>query len=127
MEETRAELHQLGLTHIGVDHVRPYGRGAPTQEPDCVGLCGACGDNRASIGPDGTASPCVFSTWMNAGNVRQEPLADILTGPDMTQARNTSPAGKKSNGDDDDHTIIKCEPDNWCSPGGPGSECDPRN
>lgn len=125
-EETRADLETLGVQWIGVDTVRPCGRGSPAPEPSCEGLCGACGDNRASIGPDRTVSPCVFSTWMNTGNVRQQPLADILTGPDMTQARNTITAGKKNNDDDDEHTIIKCEPDNWCSPGVPGSECNPR-
>ncbi|GAA1468130.1 radical SAM protein [Nocardiopsis exhalans] len=122
VEETRAELETLGVRWIGVDHVRPYGRGAQGQEPDCSGLCGACGNGRASIGPDGTVSPCVFSTWMSAGNVLQEPLADILTGPDMTQARNEITAGKN----DPPPNPIPCEPDRWCCPGVPDSGCTPR-
>ncbi|WP_307869163.1 radical SAM protein [Nocardiopsis sp. B62] len=125
--ETRAELAQLGVARIGVDHVRPYGRGAQAQEPDCTGLCGACGDGRASVAPDGSVSPCVFSTWISAGNVRQEPLADILTGHDMSNARTAIQEAKGPDKDeDDDHTIITCEPDHWCSPGSPGSICNPR-
>ncbi|MGW9447126.1 radical SAM protein, partial [Bacillus mobilis] len=125
VEETRAELLQLGVTRIGVDHVRPYGRGSSGRDPDCAGLCGACGDNRASVAPDGTVSPCVFATWMRAGNVHTAGLADILTGPDMSNAR-TAIQEAKGPDDDDDHTIITCEPDHWCSPGSPGSVCDPR-
>ena len=34
-EEPRHELEALGVTHIGADHVRPYGRGSDGQEPDC--------------------------------------------------------------------------------------------
>jgi MoaA/NifB/PqqE/SkfB family radical SAM enzyme len=124
VEETRTELEALGVTRIGVDRVRPYGRGASGQEPDCSGLCGACGDNRASVAPDGTVSPCVFSTWMRAGNVQQDRLADILSGPDMAQARGTIQAGKK----DDPPILVPCSPDkDICKPGGPPSECDPRH
>ncbi|MDE3721861.1 radical SAM protein [Nocardiopsis sp. N85] len=122
VEETRAELRQLGVTRIGVDHVRPYGRGTQTEEPDCSGLCGACGNGRASIGPDGRVSPCVFSTWMNTGNVLQQPLADILTGPDMTQARNEITAAKN----DPPPNPVPCGPDRWCCPGVPDSGCIPR-
>lgn len=122
VDETRAELEQLGVTRIGVDRVRPYGRGARGREPDCSGLCGACGDNRASVSPDGTVSPCVFSTWMNVGNIREQPLADILTGSGMLQARNTITAGKK----DPPPNPIPCGPDRWCSPGVPDSGCTPR-
>ncbi|MFB8762325.1 radical SAM/SPASM domain-containing protein [Nocardiopsis alba] len=126
-EETRTELEGLGVTRIGVDRVRPYGRGAQGDEPDCSGLCGACGDGRASIAPDGSVSPCVFSTWMSAGNVRTEGLVDILTGPAMAQARDEITAGKKKDDGDDGHIIITCQPDDYCSPGTPRSECRPRN
>ena len=124
VEETQAELRQLGVTRIGVDHVRPYGRGAQGQEPDCTGLCGACGNGRASIGPDGRVSPCVFSTWMDTGNVRDEELHRVLNGPRMTQARATINAGK----DPKNPPInpIECGPDESCSPGVPRSGCRPR-
>lgn len=122
IEQTRAELEALGVTRIGIDRVRPYGRGANTSEPSCEGLCGACGNGRASIGPDGTVSPCVFSTWMDTGNIRTTPLADIVNGPRMEQARATITAGKN----DPPPNPVPCEPDRWCSPGVPDSGCTPR-
>ncbi|MEE2037960.1 radical SAM/SPASM domain-containing protein [Nocardiopsis sp. CT-R113] len=127
VEETRAELHQLGVQRISVDHVRPYGRGNPDTEPDCSGLCGACRDNRASVAPDGTVSPCVFTTWMGTGNVHTEELVDILTGPGMAQARAGILAGKKNEDEDEDggHVTVECAPDNECRPG-PLSWCPPR-
>lgn len=126
VDETRTELQQLGVTRIGVDHIRPYGRGKDEQETDCAGLCGACGDNRAAVAPDGTVSPCVFSSWMRTGNVLQEPLADILTSPDMTAAKAAIQSAKKP--DDDGPLLPPCGPDmDSCKPGGPPSGCNPRN
>ncbi|MFC9937801.1 radical SAM/SPASM domain-containing protein [Nocardiopsis alba] len=125
-EETRTELEGLGVTRIGVDRVRPYGRGAQGDEPDCSGLCGACGDGRASIAPDGSVSPCVFSTWMSAGNVRTEGLVDILTGDAMALARATiKAAGPDDDDEDGGHVIVECAPDSECRPG-PLSWCPPR-
>ena len=127
VEETRDELEALGVTRIGVDHVRPYGRAAQDQEPDCSGLCGACGNGRAAVSPDGTVSPCVFTTWMRAGNIHEAALVDILTGPDMAQARTEILAGKKDEDEDEDggHVTVECAPDNECRPG-PLSWCPPR-
>jgi MoaA/NifB/PqqE/SkfB family radical SAM enzyme len=125
VEETRRELEALGVTRIGVDRVRPFGRGADGRAPDTAGLCGACGDERAAISPDGQVSPCVFSTWMSVGAVQRSPLADILSGPAMAQARDEIMAGKDS---DDPPIFIPCGPDkDICKPGGPPSECDPRH
>lgn len=127
-EEARGDLETLGVQRIGVDTVRPYGRGNPAPEPSCEGLCGACGNGRAAVAPDGTVSPCVFSTWMKIGNVRQQPLATILTGPEMSEAKTTirTTLGGKKDDDDDGHIIVECQPDQTCSPGGPLSGCAPR-
>ncbi|GHD37403.1 hypothetical protein GCM10007147_45410 [Nocardiopsis kunsanensis] len=125
VEATREDLEHLGVTRIGVDRVRPYGRGANGQEPDCAGLCGACGVGRAAVAPDGTVSPCVFSTWMQTGNVHEQPLAAILAGPDMQQARHEIRAGQDP---DNPPNPIPCGPDyDSCTPGGPPSGCSPRN
>lgn len=125
VEEARRDLKDLGVTRIGVDRVRPFGRGADGQAPATAGLCGACGDERAAISPDGQVSPCVFSTWMSVGAVQKSPLADILSGPAMSQARDEIMAGRDS---DDPPIFIPCSPDkDICKPGGPPSECDPRH
>ncbi|WP_306367736.1 radical SAM/SPASM domain-containing protein [Nocardiopsis sp. CC223A] len=129
VEATRAELETLGVTHIGVDHVRLFGRGNPTEGTDVSGLCGACGDGRAAISPDGTVSPCVMSAWMGVGNTREAPLAGIPAGAPMAQARNVITAAKKDEPapQPPPPNPIPCSPDQYCSPGTPRSECPPRN
>lgn len=118
----RRELRALGVKRIGVDRVRPFGRGAYDAPPDPSGLCGQCGSGRASVGPDGQVSPCVFSTWMGVGNVQQAPLAAILGGPAMAGANATIRAAARGR-----TCEPRCEPNAECSPGFPGSGCGPRN
>ncbi|AXK35500.1 radical SAM protein [Streptomyces armeniacus] len=116
--EAQQELQALGVTMISVDRVRPFGRGADGRAPATSGLCGRCGTGRAVVGPDGTVAPCVFSDWMGVGNIRDGSLADILGGVSMAEAnariRSTAKGGA-------------CGPDQECTPGFPGSSCNPRN
>jgi MoaA/NifB/PqqE/SkfB family radical SAM enzyme len=114
----RLDLESLGVERIRVDHVRPFGRGSAGQAPDPAGLCGRCGTGRAAVGPDGTVTPCAMSTWVGVGNVRDQALADILTGTAMANATATIRSAAGSDG--------PCEPDEECSPGHPGSGCNPR-
>ncbi|MDT0317292.1 radical SAM/SPASM domain-containing protein [Streptomyces millisiae] len=107
VSEARSELRGVGVTTIGVDRVRPFGRGASERAPDAGGLCGRCGDGRAAIGPDGEVSPCVFSDWMSVGNVRSTPLARLLDGALMTDATATIRRAVRSE---------KCAPDQRCYP-----------
>ncbi|MEU7084215.1 radical SAM/SPASM domain-containing protein [Streptomyces achromogenes] len=133
----RQELTDLGVKNVRVDHVRPFGRAANGQQPCADGLCGRCGDGRASVGPDGRVSPCVFSTWMGVGNVHDAPFGAILGGPEMAQAnaviRQVTHGVSPSRGCGPDSP---CGPDNEsdegpdngeCTPGFPGSSCSPRN
>ncbi|MER6529364.1 radical SAM protein [Streptomyces sp. NPDC001508] len=135
--ETRRELQALGVRTVHVDHVRPFGRAANGQEPCTDGLCGRCGDGRASIAPNGKVSPCVFSTWMGVGNVQDAPLGAILGGPEMAQANATIRQGRDLSVSYSCGPDSPCGPDNdsgggggdesECSPGFPGSSCSPRN
>ncbi|MEU6389936.1 radical SAM/SPASM domain-containing protein [Streptomyces sp. NPDC046939] len=122
VEDAQRDLRSLGVTRIRVDRVRPYGRAAQGQEPSINGLCGNCGDGRASIGPDGEVSPCVFSTHMVVGNVQSQSLTAILTGQAMTEA-NAAIRGSELRGGCDPG----CDPNAECNPGFPPSDCDPRN
>ncbi|MCL3993388.1 SPASM domain-containing protein [Streptomyces lavenduligriseus] len=113
------------------------GRAANGQQPCADGLCGRCGDGRASVGPDGEVSPCVFSTRMGVGNVHDAPFGAVLGGPAMAQAnavirqatRGVSPSrgcGPNSPCGPDNESDEG--PDNGeCTPGYPGSSCSPRN
>ncbi|MET8831035.1 radical SAM protein [Streptomyces sp. NPDC004610] len=136
--EATAELHALGVTDVRVDHTRPFGRAAEGRKPHIGGLCGRCGDGRASIGPDGQVSPCVFSTWIGVGNARRTPLAAILGGPEMADAqaairqgrgltRSMSCGPDSPCGPDDQRPPCGPETDDECTPGYPGTECNPRN
>ncbi|MFF4754441.1 radical SAM protein [Streptomyces sp. NPDC002514] len=126
--ETVNELRAIGVQRIRSDRVRPFGRGSNGDAPDVAGLCGRCGVNRAPISPDRTVSPCVFSGWLDAGNVLTSALANILSSPAMLAANaavlergTVSPA---FGGDDDEE---EDDNDDGCSPGFPGSSCTPRN
>ncbi|WP_439681854.1 radical SAM protein [Embleya sp. MST-111070] len=84
--QAHAELDALGVTDIGVDHLRQVGRGIRTENPDATQLCGGCGQGVAAVSPNGDVWPCVFARWMPQGNVRTEPLGRILEGPRMRAA-----------------------------------------
>ncbi|MGI5192305.1 SPASM domain-containing protein [Streptomyces sp. CA-288835] len=103
------------------DHVRPFGRGAHAQAPDTAALCGQCGSGRAAIGPNGDVAPCVFSRWMDVGNIRDAPLASILGGDAMTQANAIIRSTPRMAGCEPG-----CEPNSACNPGTPPSDCNPR-
>ncbi|MEV4739777.1 radical SAM protein [Streptomyces sp. NPDC049555] len=145
IEAAKAELQSLGVNRIGTDHIRAFGRGANGQKPDASNLCGGCGDGRASIDPDGNVSPCVLSTWMGVGNVREDSLTSILSGPALSDAvdsfREVWGWGKDKDKDKDggqnkpcnpdcvpkNPCDPRCEPNDSCSPGTPRSECRPKN
>jgi MoaA/NifB/PqqE/SkfB family radical SAM enzyme len=118
VDEARRELESLGVTAIRTDRERPFGRGAHGQNPDASHLCGRCGAGRAAIGPTGEVSPCVFSGWMSVGNIHDAPLGTILAGAAMEEANAVIRSVPRSG---------PCEPDEECSPGTPGSGCNPRN
>ncbi|MCG5217570.1 radical SAM protein [Streptosporangium sp. KLBMP 9127] len=123
VEQSRAELVNLGVTDIGTDFVRGVGRGrrAPT---DASQLCGRCGCGLAAISPTGEVWPCVLSRWMRAGNVQEQPLADILTGHawERLVARIPGPAAGDCSPDSQDCTPNEkpCKPQQ-----GDSSDCAP--
>jgi hypothetical protein len=48
---------------------------------DVAELCGNCGLDLAAILPDGQLVPCAIRRWLDCGNVRETPLADLLSSP----------------------------------------------
>lgn len=82
-EQAAAELSGLGVTDIRIRPAQGVGRAARDGHGEDVSeLCGHCGLNRAAILPDGKLTPCVIGRWLNCGNVRDTPLADILASPE---------------------------------------------
>ncbi|MEV8115702.1 radical SAM protein [Streptomyces xiamenensis] len=153
IDAARRDLESLGVTRIGADHVRPFGRGAREGRSDLANLCGQCGTGRASIGPNGEVSPCVFSGWLNVGNVQEVPLDAILSSAALAEAnasiRSAVGAARARRADwgncepkqdcapkNNCHPKQPCQPDTACRPRctpneecspGPLSGCDPRN
>jgi MoaA/NifB/PqqE/SkfB family radical SAM enzyme len=109
-----AELLQArGVTEIGGDHLREFGRGT---NPDPTQACGNCGHHRAAILPDGTVTPCPLTRWMGAGNVTRTPLADILAS--VTAMAATLPVRMRACEPDRCFPDWKpCRPDVGCGPG----------
>lgn len=113
--EAEDDLRSMGITKITTDRVRQIGRGGPGL-PEPSELCGHCGQDVAAVSADGDVTPCIFSRWMKAGNVRETPLADILAGPAWAGALAQLPPRREP-----------CDPNQECPPGFPPSSCDPRN
>ncbi|WP_171162015.1 radical SAM protein [Streptomyces sp. I05A-00742] len=142
IEAAKADLESIGVSRVGTDHIREFGRASDNQQPKASGLCGGCGDGRAVIDPDGNVAPCVFSTWMSVGNVHDASLASILSGPALSKAVDSLRAdwGKKDKDNDQGQNQPctpdcvpknpcdpRCSPNDSCRPGTPGTECRPKN
>jgi MoaA/NifB/PqqE/SkfB family radical SAM enzyme len=113
IQETHAEIAALGVppSRIRVDRTRAVGRAARTDSiPELSELCGRCGLGRAAVLPDGEVTPCVLGRWLRCGNVRQAPLAAILSGDAWrhTMAR-----------------VPRFERAGACNPGSDGGDCAP--
>jgi pyruvate-formate lyase-activating enzyme len=122
-QQRTAQAHTL-LTRMGVrqirhDHARPFGRAASDATPSPAGLCGRCGNGCAAVLGDGTITPCPMSRWLAAGDVRTNPLEQLLATTTATAAASIP----RGNADCDPQTCMpngdgSCEPQ--CTPG-----CDP--
>lgn len=114
-DDGEQELRELGITSIGRDRVRQFGRGtiaAPSQ------ACGRCGHGRAAVLPDGTVTPCPLTRWLAAGNVRDTGLGTALeTLPSV--AAGLPVRGSQTCDPDDCHPDVFCDP--LCTP----SACKP--
>lgn len=87
----REELLALGVTDIHTDRARGVGRAA-RGFPDISELCGRCGRGRAAISLHGDLSPCVIGRFLVAGNVKHEPVGDILGGARWREIVGSIPA-----------------------------------
>jgi sulfatase maturation enzyme AslB (radical SAM superfamily) len=139
IDQARADLEALGVTHIQTDRVRGVGN-ATKILPSVTELCGHCADGRAAIMPDGTVTPCVLGRFLPAGSVRDVGgLSAVLSGPrwgeiaaSIPRRRGACGPGPCTPGEDSCQPSPGMSPwcgpdDEECSPGSPGSECSPRN
>ncbi len=122
-----AFLQALGVTDIGADTVRPYGRADDAAaEKTMDGLCGTCGGNVLCVGADRGMAPCSMSKAWTVGNVLEdgfEPLLDSVQLGDVRAAIATATAGGRERVGADGGPITSCNPD--CMPCTPASSCGP--
>lgn len=135
IEQARAEMEALGVTRVHIDRVRKVGNAATQARtlPSVTQLCGACGDARAAIGPDGQIWPCVLSRFLRpAGNIRTDRLADVFASDAwaallsaIPQRTSTGPCVPRSCTPKED----SCQPSpgtvDLCKPSLDGGDCAP--
>lgn len=115
-DQAAAELRRLGVTDIRIRPAQHVGRAAHDGSGDDVAeLCGNCGLDRAAILPDGQLTPCAIGRWLDCGNVRDTPLADLLSSPAWRHTLTVVPR----------HADVRaCAPDS-CPPASDGNDCPP--
>jgi sulfatase maturation enzyme AslB (radical SAM superfamily) len=114
-EDGERELRALGVSEVGIDRVREFGRGtiaAPDQ------ACGRCGHGCAAVLLDGTVTPCPMTRWMTAGSVHHTGLGAILESVASMAAGLPVRGSRACNPDD-------CRPDVYCPPLCAPSVCRP--
>lgn len=93
---THKMLELIGISKIGCDEVRDFGRGSGEvgkerfdlfAETSFAGLCGQCAQGRLCITYDGTAYPCIMSRSHPVGNVIDQGLEGVLAARDIKTFR----------------------------------------
>ncbi|KPC86320.1 radical SAM protein [Streptomyces sp. NRRL WC-3753] len=117
--QAQQDLKDLGLTVVGADRTRAFGRASQGAAPTMADLCGHCADGKAAVGPDGSVWPCVLGRFISLGNVRQTPIADIWSGPATRRARSEIQAAHGN------MPAQSCTPPQFLPMCGPCSPCVP--
>lgn len=134
--ETIAFAHALGVSEVGVDHVRGIGRGAAllNKEPSLQELCGACWRGSVCVFPDGMVAPCIMSRPWAVGSVRHTPFGAIITSEALHSVRariyNDVWLTKQTSEDTDVSPVhANCGPYQPCYPmrGCPPNPCGPND
>ncbi len=115
--QAACELRRLGVTDIRIRPSQGIGRAAHDGlGQDVAERCGNCGLDRAAILPDGQLVPCAIGRWLEAGNVHDTPLGDLLSGPAWRHTLTLVPRHA-------DRSI--CGPADNCPPASDGNDCPP--
>lgn len=134
-DETAGFLRGMGVTNIGRDIVRGFGRaercsGTERHEHDDSGmaeLCGQCATNTLAIGSDGVAAPCIMSRRWAVGSALDGSLHDILASDGLARTRARIAAVTASRAQAEDDCYPQCGPQNQqCMPEcSPSAQCTP--
>jgi MoaA/NifB/PqqE/SkfB family radical SAM enzyme len=86
-DETRRLLNDIGIEHVGTDHMRKFGRGSGCEKSDLGELCGECGKDTLCVAPDGKVSPCIMSKAWPVGSVLDAPISEIVSSGVLAKTR----------------------------------------
>ncbi len=127
-EKTRDWLGQIGVLHVGSDHMRHFGRGAHCDKSELGELCGSCGKDTLCIGPDGKVSPCIMSKSWSVGSIRDDTLTDIVHSAALADIRSDIRIATGQHHPDAIQSICQpkvCDPYDHCQPKWGGGPCEP--
>ena len=122
-QQTVEFLREIGVTSVGFDQVREFGRGGEEKEPCMSQLCGACAGSTLCVTYEGQVLPCIMSRSWPVGNIFTESLRTIMGQDATAQVRaQIADAGRAKVGMAD-----WCPPNDQCFPSGcpPYQGCDP--
>jgi sulfatase maturation enzyme AslB (radical SAM superfamily) len=114
-------LRDLGVTNIGFDRVRKFGRAQRTNDGSMENLCGNCANHILAVGPDGIVAPCIMSKQWSVGSVLTASLKQIAVSESLLQTRRRiADATARNFGPN------PCQPDRSCMPNcTPSYNCTP--
>ncbi|MEW9519335.1 radical SAM protein [Streptomyces tubercidicus] len=126
VQEAARDLTALGVSMVGGDRTRAFGRASKGAEPTISDLCGHCAHEKCAIGPTGDVWPCVLGRFLNIGNVLNSPLSEIWGGDQMAEvlASITAEHGEGAQSCTPPQFLPMCGPCNPCVPS--VGHCDPR-
>jgi sulfatase maturation enzyme AslB (radical SAM superfamily) len=119
VESTWDYLEELGVTRIGTDHIRKFGRARDEAACSMGELCGSCAGNILSIGPDGVVAPCNMSKQWAVGSVLERTLSDIVFSDELRAVRQQIGDAVDAGKDSGIQAICDpktCSPYNACCP-----------
>ncbi|EPA97882.1 hypothetical protein PG5_16110 [Pseudomonas sp. G5(2012)] len=134
LEATMHYLNALGITDIGHDHVRGFGRAQPGEKCSMENLCGRCAEGVLAIGPDGVVAPCIMSKSWPVGSILGNALEDVVGSETLSLVRQQIAQATSNNafcqpdcGPNNKECMPECGPSRQCPPCGPnaGQKCEP--
>lgn len=126
VQEAARDLETLGVSMVGGDRTRAFGRASKGASPTIADLCGHCAHEKCAIGPNGDVWPCVLGRFLNIGNVLDAPLSEIWGGAKMAEvlADITAVHGEGAQSCTPPQFLPMCGPCGPCPPS--VGHCDPK-
>jgi len=132
IEATIKWLEELGVSNVGTDDQREFGRAADEQQCSMGELCGQCAHGTLCVGPDGEVSPCIMSKNWSVGSTHVDSIADIAASEKLAKVRadifEATNLQLETMGGCQPDNNNPCGPDSGnCNPCSPNGHCGPNS